>query len=107
MTQNTVLGSKGGFPPEYTSGAVPPELSSVALSSAALPPATLSAATLSPGMGDAVILDPVRSLAEAWHREAAADWSVPVRRPFDAQYWACWLVAVVFPVLVAYLLLAR
>jgi hypothetical protein len=92
MTQNTVLGSKGYFPPEYTSGAVPPELSSV---------------TSSPLPTEPVTLDPVRSLAEAWYRQAATDWAVPVRRPFDAQYWACWLVAVVFPVVVAYLLLTR
>ncbi|WP_375424554.1 hypothetical protein [uncultured Friedmanniella sp.] len=89
MSQNTVLDSQGAFPPEYTSRAVPPELSVVPVGPAA--PA----------------VDPVRSLAESWHRQSASDWSVPVQRPFDAQYWACWLVAVVFPVLVGYLLLAR
>jgi hypothetical protein len=82
MTQNTALESKGDFPPEYTSRAVPPELSSLTS-------------------------DPVRSLAEAWHRQSALDWAVPVRRPFDAQYWACWLVALVLPAVVAYLLLTR
>lgn len=82
MSQNTVLESQGDFPPEYTSGAVPSPLPTITA-------------------------DPVRTLAEAWYRQSASDWSAPVQRPFDAQYWACWLVAVVFPALVAYLLLTR
>lgn len=92
MTQNTALESKGDFPPEYTSRAVPPELS----------PVTLTPNPLTP-----VTSDPVRSLAESWHRQSPADWAAPVRRPFDAQYWACWLVALVFPLLVAYLLVTH
>jgi hypothetical protein len=27
----------------------------------------------------------------------------PIRRPFDAQYWACWLVTTLFPVVLVYL----
>ncbi|WP_375430066.1 hypothetical protein [uncultured Friedmanniella sp.] len=83
MTQNTVLESQGDFPVEPASGAVPPS-TSVPLT-----------------------LDPVQSLTEAWYRQPESAFAVPVRRPFDAQYWACWLVAVLFPVLVAYLLLTR
>lgn len=30
-----------------------------------------------------------------------------VKRPLDTQYWACWIVTVVFPVLVAYLWFTR
>lgn len=81
MSQNTVAENQGDVPLELTSRAVPHEL-----------PTTI---------------DPLRSLAETWCRQSAVDWSVPVRRPFDAQYWACWLVAVVFPLLIAYLLLTR
>jgi hypothetical protein len=29
------------------------------------------------------------------------------QRPFDAQYWACWVFAVVYPLLLAYLWLTR
>lgn len=29
------------------------------------------------------------------------------RRPLDTQYWACWIVTAVFPVLVAYLWFTR
>lgn len=98
MSQNTVLESQGDFPPGSTSRTVLPQLS-VAAPFCAGPVAS----TPKP----AVALDPVRSLAEAWYAQSAADWSAPVRRPFDAQYWACWLVTLVLPALVAYLLLAR
>lgn len=84
MSQNTVLESQGDFPPESASCTVPPT-----------------------PIVAAVVTDPVRALTEAWYRQPESAFAVPVRRPFDAQYWACWLVAVVFPTLVAYLLLTR
>ena len=83
MSQNTVLESQGDFPPEAASRAVPPA-----------PFAN-------------TMTDPIRSLTEAWYRQPESAFAHPVARPFDAQYWACWLVAVLFPTVVAYLLLTR
>lgn len=51
--------------------------------------------------------DPVGALAQAVQRPAAWGPGGHTRRPFDAQYWACWVVAVLFPTVVAYLLLTR
>ena len=49
--------------------------------------------------------DPLAGLVQVLHRSA----DVVGRRPqaFDAQYWACWVVAVALPLLVAYLLWTR
>lgn len=94
MSQNTVLESQGDVPPESASRTVPSALTT-----------TVSSSTTSSSSSTTAV-DPVRSLAEAWYRHPDA-FSVPVPRLFDAQYWACWLVAVVFPILVGYLLLTR
>lgn len=93
MSQNTVLESQGDFPLESTSHTVPP-------TPAVLPPLPANA-------GPAPAADPVRSLTEAWYASAPSDAWTPVRRPFDAQYWACWFVAIVLPLVLAYLLLTR
>ena len=55
-------------------------------------------------------VDVVQALLDAVHRPGAAlelPSGAPVRRPFDAQYWACWVVATVFPILMAYLWITR
>jgi hypothetical protein len=82
MSQNAVLKSQDGppQPPRPTTGEVLPQI------------------------------DPVRSLSESVHRFAdqagnVSDWHR--RRGFDAQYWACWVMALVYPLLLAYLLLTR
>lgn len=49
--------------------------------------------------------DPVGVLLQVLHR--SDDVVGPRPRPFDAQYWACWVVAVALPLLVAYLLWTR
>lgn len=57
-----------------------------------------------------VRVDPVETLHHAFFRpesSVAHPGADRHRRPFDAQYWACWLVTVTFPVLVAYLLITR
>ena len=57
-----------------------------------------------------VDVDVVQALLEAVQRPGNALELPPgtrVRRPFDAQYWACWVVATVFPVLMAYLWITR
>lgn len=54
--------------------------------------------------------DVVQALLEALHRPGNALELAPgarVRRPFDAQYWACWVAATAFPVLMAYLWITR
>jgi hypothetical protein len=54
-------------------------------------------------------VDPVRALAESMRSAALAHPGAGTRstRPFDAQYWACWVVAVVFPLLLTYLWFTR
>jgi hypothetical protein len=53
-------------------------------------------------------VDVVQALLEAVHRPGNACELPPgARRPFDAQYWACWVVATAFPVLMAYLWITR
>ena len=55
-------------------------------------------------------VDPVLSLVKSFERrDGMRDGyaATPHKRPFDAQYWACWVVAVVYPLLVAYLCLTR
>jgi hypothetical protein len=55
-------------------------------------------------------IDPVLSLVESFQRQDGMldrYAETPHKRPFDAQYWACWVVAVVYPLLVAYLCLTR
>jgi hypothetical protein len=55
-------------------------------------------------------VDVVQALLEAVHRPGNALELPPdtrVRRPFDAQYWACWVAATLFPVLMAYLWITR
>jgi hypothetical protein len=60
--------------------------------------------------GVTVAVNVVQALLEAVHRPGNA-LELPsgsrIRRPFDAQYWACWVVATVFPVLMAYLWITR
>ena len=54
----------------------------------------------------ATALDPVRALSESIQRPGGLMYREPgvrTKRPFDAQYWACWVVAVVCPLLMAYL----
>lgn len=54
-------------------------------------------------------VDPIRALSEAVQRPGSALHRLPgtrAQRPFDAQYWACWVFAVTFPLLMAYLWLA-
>lgn len=83
MTQNVVLDGQGELRPEP---------SSIPLSGAVQAPS----------------IDPVPLLAEAcWRQAALLTPAVPVKRPFDAQYWACWLVTAVFPVVLGYILLTR
>ena len=53
-----------------------------------------------------VRVDAIRTLAEAVQRPGSALYRPPgrhVERPFDAQYWACWVVAFLFPAMMAYL----
>lgn len=99
MSQNTVLQSQGDLPHESASHA---------LTSAAI---TASSTAGSTSSGTAAVvpmtIDPVRALTQAWYRQPVELQTAPVARPFDAQYWACWLVAVVLPVVVGYLLLTR
>lgn len=55
-------------------------------------------------------VDPVRALTEAVQRPGGPLHRLPgtrTKRPFDAQYWACWVVAVVYPLLMAYLWFTR
>jgi hypothetical protein len=54
-------------------------------------------------------VDVVQALLEAVQRPGnAVELSAGrLRRPFDAQYWACWVVATLFPVLMAYLWITR
>jgi hypothetical protein len=55
-------------------------------------------------------VDVVQELLEAVHRPGSALAPLPdvrVRRPFDAQYWACWVAATVSPVLMTYLWITR
>ncbi|SDT40013.1 hypothetical protein SAMN04488543_4167 [Friedmanniella luteola] len=55
-------------------------------------------------------VDPVRALTESIQRPGGLMYRVPgtrTKRPFDAQYWACWVVALVYPVLMAYLWITR
>jgi hypothetical protein len=55
-------------------------------------------------------VDVVQALLDALHRPGNVPEPPPggrVRRPFDAQYWACWVVATVFPILMAYLWITR
>ena len=86
MSQNVVLGTEGDRPDETGR--------TVRAAEAAAPTA----------------LDPVRALSESiarpgnlLHREPGTR----TKRPFDAQYWACWVVAVVYPLLMAYLWFTR
>ena len=71
-------------------------------------PPELSSPVLQEGVTAEV--DGVRALLDALHRPGSALELAPgtrSRRPFDAQYWACWVVAAVFPVLAAYLWITR
>lgn len=52
-------------------------------------------------------VDPVRALTRVMHRSNEAAGLRRRNRPFDAHYWACWVVAVVWPLLMAYLLFLR
>ena len=84
MSQNLLLDSQGDFTPESTSDTLPRP---------------------TPDQTDAV-----QVLTRALH--SSPTFTQPVgpshrRRPFDAQYWACWMVAVVWPLLMAYLLVTR
>jgi len=84
MSQNLLLDSQGDFPPESTSDTLPRS---------------------SPNQ-----INPVQVLTRALN--SSPTFIEPVgpsrrRRDFDAQYWACWLVAVVWPLLLAYLLITR
>ena len=58
---------------------------------------------------DQAPVDPVRVLAEAIQRPGSALRRLPgtpAKRPFDAQYWACWTVTLLSPAVVAYLWMA-
>lgn len=62
------------------------------------------------GAGTETPVDAVEVLAEAVQRPVSPLYrapGTPARRPFDAQYWACWAVAVVYPLLVVYLWVSR
>jgi hypothetical protein len=55
-------------------------------------------------------VDVVQALLEAVHRSGHPLELSPgasVRRPFDAQYWACWVAATVAPVLMTFLWITR
>ena len=71
------------------------------------PPSDPLGRTVSPVPSASV--DTVRALSEVVHRSLAVSGGA-VRgrqpRPFDAQYWACWLVALVLPMVVVYLVVA-
>ncbi len=74
-----------------------------------LPPSgrTLPTAETTPS---SLALDPVRALAETVQRPGGLMYREPgtrTQRPFDAQYWACWVVVVVLPLLMTYLWLTR
>jgi hypothetical protein len=96
MSQRVVLDTQGDRPDETgTTVLAPPTGRTV--STAETTPASLA-------------LDPVRALAESVQRPGGLMYRQPgtrTQRPFDAQYWACWVVAVAFPLLMAYLWLAR
>ena len=50
-------------------------------------------------------VDPVRVLSEAVQQPGSALRRLPgtpAKRPFDAQYWACWVATALLPVVVAY-----
>ena len=54
-------------------------------------------------------VDAIRVLSEAVQRPGSALRRLPgtpAQRPFDAQYWACWVFAVTFPLLMTYLWIA-
>ena len=86
MSQNVVLGTEGDRPDETGR--------------------TIRAA----GPVAPTALDPVRALSESIQRPGGLMYREPgvrTKRPFDAQYWACWVVAVVYPLLMAYLWFTR
>ncbi|GAA1435502.1 hypothetical protein GCM10009616_32740 [Microlunatus lacustris] len=58
-----------------------------------------------PGPGDQVrvLLEAVQRSDRSLHRALA----VRSERPVDTQYWACWAVAVVYPIFLAYLWFTR
>lgn len=73
---------------------VPPGVAPVARTAAASP-------------ATAPEVDVVQALLQAVNRPGNALEQTRVRRPFDAAYWACWVVTTVFPVAMAYLWITR
>jgi len=84
MSQNLLLDSQGDFTPESTSDTLPRSTRDQT--------------------------NPVQVLTRALYRSPVLTEPVGqsrTRRAFDAQYWACWLVAIVWPLLMAYLVITR